>query len=168
MSRPQANEHAPFYAKYIERVDDNVIEELREQCQTIPSFLRLIPKEKLDFSYSEGKWTIKEVVGHMIDTERIMAYRLLRFSRNDNQSLLGFDENEYIKNSRYFAREFESLVDEFESVRKANLFLFDSLTQEDMTLSGIANGQLITVKALLFVIAGHAKHHLEIIKDRYL
>jgi hypothetical protein len=168
MNRPQANEHAPFYAKYIERVSEDVIEELREQSQTIPSFLRLIPQEKIDFSYSDGKWTIKEVVGHMIDTERMMAYRLLRFSRKDNQPLLGFDENEYVKNSRFFAREFESLIDEFASVRKSNLFLFNSLTQEDLALSGIANGQRITVKALLFVMAGHAKHHLEIIKERYL
>jgi len=168
MNRPQPHEFAPFYAKYIEKVKDDVMEELEEQSITIPDFLRTTPADKVNFAYAEGKWTLKEVLGHIIDTERIMAYRLLRFSRKDTQPLLGFDENEYVKNSGYLSRGFEGLVDEFELLRKSNLFLFNSLRQEDLPLSGTANGQRITVRALLFVIAGHAKHHKEIIKERYL
>lgn len=168
MNRPQPEEYAPFYAGYIATVDDDVLTVLQKQSEEIPRFLRTIPAEKEDYAYAIGKWTLKEVLGHIIDTERIMAYRLLRFSRKDSQPVPGFDENNYIKNSSYSSRNFSDLVGELDLLRRSNLFLFSDLKDQDLALTGEANGQKISVRALLFVIAGHLNHHVRLIKERYL
>ena len=168
MNRPTAEEYNPYYGPYIAGVADDVVNELKQQANQFPAFIRSISKEKENYAYAPGKWTVKEVLGHIIDTERIMAYRALRFARNDEQDLPGFDENDYVKYSRYAERSLESLAEEFAMLRKANLFLFESLNEEESLRRGTANQNGISVRALVFIIAGHLNHHKKVLKERYL
>lgn len=168
MNRPQPDEFIPYQQKYIDSVSDDVLAELRNQVETFSNFLESIPSDKHNFAYAGGKWTVKELLGHVIDTERIMAYRLLRFSRKDATPLPGFEENDYVQNSNFSDQKFNDLIEEFKAVRTANLFLFKSLTDEQINLRGIASDNTVTVRALLYVIAGHVNHHKMIIEERYL
>lgn len=168
MNRPQPYEVIPYQQKYIDTVTDDVIAELESQADSFSDFLKSIPEEKHNFAYADGKWTLKELLGHIIDTERIMAYRVLRFSRNDTTPLPGFDENKYVEHCNFSSQNFDKLIEEFKAVRISNLYLFKSLTESQLTLQGISNGNPQSVRALLFVIAGHVNHHKMIIKDRYL
>lgn len=168
MNRPQPDEHAPFYKGYIETVADDVIDELETQAHAFPDFLRALPPEKADYAYAEGKWTLKELLGHIIDTERIMTYRILCISRQDPTPLPGFDENEYVKKSRYLNQDFGKLIEEFGVLRRANLYLFRSLQESELSYRGMANNCTVSVRALLFIIAGHVNHHRKIITERYL
>ncbi len=157
------------YKSYIQRVGNNdVMKFLTDQLDSLDDFFDDIPKKKHDFAYAPGKWTIKEILGHLMDTERIYAYRILRFVRGDQTELPGFDENVFVKNGgfQYFAM--EELLDEFHLIRQSNLALFKSFTPKDMEKKGIANGVEISVGQLLYVTAGHAEHHLEVIRERYL
>lgn len=168
MNRPQPDEYNAYYASYIEKVNDDVLLELERQLDNFTIFLKSIPPDKYQYAYTAGKWTLQEVLGHILDTERIMAYRLLRFSRNDTSDLAGFDEMHYIQNSSYNHRDFHSLIEEFVQLRKSNLFLFKSLTDKQLSLWGTANRSKVSVRALLFIIAGHLKHHQQVISERYL
>lgn len=168
MKRPQADEYAAFYKTYIDTVSENVIAELEHQANSFTTFLKGITQDKAAYAYAEGKWTIKELVGHVIDTERIMAYRLLRIARNDKTPLPGFEENDYVKNSHYTDRTLESLAEEFASLRRANMYLVKSLNEEELNRSGTTNGSPITVLALIYILAGHLNHHRNIIEERYL
>ena len=118
--------------------------------------------------YAEGKWSIKEIAGHLIDNERIMSYRALSISRNETQSLPGFDENDYIRESNYSKRNYYDIVDELRKVRESNLPMFKSFSEEILDRRGVANNSEVTVRALLFIIAGHEIHHINIVKERYL
>ena len=168
MNQPQADEFAPYCGAYIQTVSDNVIGELAHQAISFPQFLNELTDEKASFAYAEGKWTVKQLVGHVIDTERILAYRLLRISRNDRTPLPGFDENAFIEYSTFNERTLASLADEFAAIRKANLYLINAIKETDLMKTGITNGQQVTVRAILFIIAGHVNHHRNIITDRYL
>lgn len=167
--RPQPGDYIPYQAMYIDTVGDgDVVAILNEQYTSLGAFLKTIPQNKALYAYADGKWTVKEVIGHLTDTERIMAYRLLRFSRKDNNPLPGFEQDDYIASAHFNQMELSDLVDEFIAVRKANLYLFNNLTAEQKKLSGTASGNRITVNALLYVIAGHANHHVKILKEHYL
>ena len=168
MSRPQPDEYGVFYKDYIDRVEENVILELETQSIAFPAFLQTIPAEKESYAYAEGKWTVRELVGHVIDTERIMTYRLTSIARMDPTELPGFDENSYVDNAHFNDRSLDSLAEEFKFLRSANLFLFRSLKADELDRKGIANGNVISVNALLYVIAGHLAHHMKILTDRYL
>ena len=168
MKRPQADEYGLFYKGYIDCVGDDVLSELVDQLVSFPEFLRSVPIRKVDYAYAEGKWTLKELLGHIIDTERIMSYRLLRFARNDSTALPGFEENSYVQNAHFGEQDFNTMIDEFASVRKANLYLFKSLKEEELQRMGRASDAPLSVRALLFIIAGHLKHHRKIIEERYL
>ncbi|MBC8053052.1 MAG: DinB family protein [Sphingobacteriaceae bacterium] len=168
MKRPQPDEYGAFYKRYIDTVGDDIFKELTDQLINFPQFLRNIPVEKISYAYAEGKWTIKELLGHLIDTERIMAYRLLRFARNDSTSLPGFEENDYVKNAHFAELDFALLIEEFEAVRKANLYLFKSLNEEELNRKGEASNNPLSVRALLFIIVGHIKHHQQVLEERYL
>jgi uncharacterized damage-inducible protein DinB len=168
MNRPESNEFAPFYLTYIATVSENVMGELEDQATAFPEFLKSISEEKALYAYADGKWTIKELAGHVIDCERIMAYRALTISRKDKTALPGFEENEYVQNARFNDRSLASLAEEFAAVRKSNLYFFKSLTDEDLQCMGTANGKDISVKALLYIIAGHLNHHKKILTERYL
>lgn len=163
-----ASEYAPYYERYISRVTGDILDELKEQPAALAAFIHNIPPEKGDYAYAPGKWTLKEVLGHILDTERIMAYRALRIARNDQTPLPGFEENDYAAAARYSERDLESLLEEFELLRRSNLFLFESFSAEELKRSGTASGQTVSVRALLYIIVGHVKHHRMIIEERYL
>lgn len=166
--KPEPTEYSSYYSKYINLVDDDVQTALAMQMESTFAFVNRIPLDKADYAYAEDKWTVKEVIGHMIDLERIMAYRALRFSRNDPKDLSGFNENYYVANSRFKERTLGDLAREFKSLREANLYLFKNLNGKELLRRGTANIAMVSVRALLFIIAGHELHHIQILKERYL
>jgi uncharacterized protein YijF (DUF1287 family) len=169
MGRPQPNEYSENYKKYIDLVKgDNIIKALANQVIDVQAIISEIPEEKEDFAYAPGKWTIKEVLGHIIDTERIFAYRALRFARKDTTPLPGFDENEYVKHANFQKQTLYNLAHEFGIVREANLALWKQFDEEVMTRIGTANNKDMSVRAVLYAVAGHASHHLNVIKIKYL
>jgi hypothetical protein len=161
-------EYAPFYHTYVKTVGEDVFASLKQQLLSIPEFIKGIPAQKEDYAYAPGKWTVKEVFGHLIDTERIMTYRALRIARADETPLAGFEENDYVTHAHYHERSMESITAEFEMLRKSNLFLFESFNDEELSRMGTASGKDVSVRALLFIIAGHINHHISILTERYL
>jgi uncharacterized damage-inducible protein DinB len=167
--RPQADEHAPFYGRYIQRVPEgDLISILRDQIANTAALLRNAPPDRADFAYAPEKWTLKQVVGHMTDVERVMGYRALRFSHNDATELPGFEENDWVANSNFAQRTLSDLVDEYEAVRAATVHFAKHLDANALLRHGTANGQGVTVRALLYIIAGHELHHAALIRERYL
>lgn len=164
------NEFAPFYANYIAKalLHNNIVEGLKQQHIEVVSFFKSIPDNKQEFQYAEGKWTPKDVLLHLIDAERIFTYRALRISRNDQTPLHGFEENDYVPNACANARKMDSLVKEFETVRNATISLFSSFTEVQLMRLGIASGSTVSVRAIGSIILGHERHHIEVIKERYL
>jgi uncharacterized damage-inducible protein DinB len=169
MGKPLQSEYVSFHETYIMKVGDgDIISILQNQQESTYRFLTNIPAEKGAYAYAESKWTVKQTIGHMTDTERIMAYRLLRFARLDETPLPGFDQDTYVNNSHHKNAELADLIEEFYLVRKGNMFLFKSLNETEKLRSGLASGNMVTVNALLYIIAGHENHHLQILKERYL
>jgi len=169
MNKPGPEEYVPFYATYVSKVGDgDIVDILEQQMHSTHALAKSIPAEKAGYAYAPGKWTIKEVWGHMADTERVMAYRALRFARNDSNELKGFDQDDYMANSRFNERTLDDLADEFMQLRKANLYFFKNLNDEEKKRGGLASGNPVTVNALLYIIAGHEHHHIGILKERYL
>jgi uncharacterized damage-inducible protein DinB len=169
ISKPPVTEYPPYYHTYIGKVThNNLVEALKESSRDFISFLQSIPAEKHNYKYAEGKWTIKEIVGHIIDGERVFMYRALRFSRNDATPLPGFDENEWTPQSNAANRSMESLMEEYETVRKSSIAFFNGITDEMSKRKGKANGHDITVRALGYILPGHEMHHMQVIKERYL
>ena len=169
MNRPNENEYPVYYSNYINLVeDDNIISVLENQIDFVKEFFINISEEKSNFRYAEGKWTIKEVFGHVIDTERIFAYRALRISRNDKTPLPGYDQDLFVKNSNFKNVSLQNLVDEFISVRKSNLMMFKNFSSEMWLNIGTANEKLISVRAIAFILAGHLLHHLKVIEQKYM
>jgi len=167
MNRPQTHEYPAWGETYIKLVEGEVMEILERQATEFADFINSLI-EKADYAYAPGKWTIKEVIGHIIDTERILVYRLTCFARNEQQALPGFEEDEYVGQADFASRSLLSFANEFHLLRKANMYLFKSLREDVLNHRGIASGRQITVRALLFVIAGHLIHHSQVIKERYL
>ena len=162
-------EYAPFYAPYVNALGDvNLIEELEISLHDFIRFVQNIPMDKFDYRYAEGKWDIKEIIQHVIDTERIFAYRALRISRNDQTPLPGFDENDYVNNTQATNRSIQDLLTEFSAVRHSNLFLFNSLSDEQLKRVGMASNAAVSVRAVGFIIIGHQKHHQKVFHERYL
>jgi len=169
ITRPNFDEYTEFYAGYVARIgDQDVLEVIHQQHPRTLELLRSISEDQALFRPAPGEWTIKEVVGHMSDTERVFAYRALRFSRNDPQELLGFEQDDYIRESIFNDRLFSDLIDEFEALRRANLYLFQNLTPEMLLRRGIASKASVTVRALVYMTAGHEIHHYESLKTDYL
>jgi len=168
MTRPQPNEAAPYYSKYIDLVtSDEIIPAMKDQFGQTVRFLEGISEEQSLTSYAPGKWTIKEVIGHLSDAERVFSYRALRFARGDGQPLAGFDENAYAPAGRFNERPISDLADEFQAIRSATVHLFRYLDEDEMARRGIANSNPISVRALGFVIAGHERHHAKLLRERY-
>jgi uncharacterized damage-inducible protein DinB len=163
------NEYADFYKSYIQVLEDvELIEELEICLHEFIKFVQNIPMDKFDYQYAEGKWTIKEIIQHLIDSERVFSYRALRISRNDKTPLPGFDENDYVSNSNGKERSLQSLLTEMAVVRQATLSLFNSFSQEQLTKIGIASNKEVSVRAIGFIIIGHQKHHQKVFSERYL
>ena len=162
------NEYAGYFSTYINRVENNNLQEELEIClHEFIKFVQNIPLDKFDFRYAEGKWTIKEIIQHIIDTERIFAYRALRISRNDQTPLPGFDENEYADGAKFSEISFESLLNQYRLVREGSLALFESFSEEVCSQIGSANGNAVSARALVWMIAGHEIHHLKVLQDKY-
>lgn len=167
--KPQAGEFAPFYQGYIDRVPNgNIVQILANNKLKTITFLKSLPEDKWDFRYAEGKWSIRELIIHLMDAERIFAYRALRIARNDFTSLSGFDENAYVPESFADGRLVESLLEEYGAVREASIQLYKNLHPDVWTRLGDANGAPVSVRALAYITAGHEMHHMNIIKERYL
>jgi len=167
MNPPQTHEYPEWGLNYISQVNGDVLAILKEQVSSFPNFLANLV-EKSDYAYAPGKWTIKELVGHMIDTERILVYRLLCFARGETTSLPGFEEDDYVANAHFKDGNLFSMAEEFALLRKSNLYLINSLTEEELDRIGLANGKQMSVRAIVYVLAGHVIHHTKIIKERYL
>ena len=168
ISAPDPSEYAPYFGRYISLVRKNdIVVSLTQQLDTTLSYLRSIPNSKEDFRYAPDKWTVKQVVAHIIDTERVFAYRALSFARSDAASLPGFEQDDWMKASVFEEIHLSELVDEFEHVRRSNVFFFTHLAQGAWLRRGIASGNPFTVRSIAYIIAGHELHHLEILKTRY-
>jgi hypothetical protein len=168
LSRPAADEYLAYYDRYVTLVPEgNLVDLLLEQQLETIGMLRRVDDERGLHAYAPGKWTIKEVIGHLCDAERVFAYRALRFARSDAQSVAGFDENAYVPAGRFNERRIGGLIDEFQSIRAATVHVFRYLAEEDWARRGIANGHPISVRALGFVIAGHELHHAKLLRERY-
>jgi hypothetical protein len=166
---PEASEYPPYYGRYISLVPaEPILELLEKELDTTLALLRDLTPAQAASRYAPDKWSIKEVVGHMIDTERIFAYRALRFARNDRTPLPGFEQDDYMPHARFDERELSDLLDEFLHVRKANLGLFRPLDAAAWDRKGIASGGEISVRSLAYILVGHEIHHREILKTRYL
>jgi uncharacterized damage-inducible protein DinB len=163
------HEYSSFFKGYIQALENvHLIEELEISLHDFIKFVQNIPMDKFEYSYAEGKWTIKEIIQHIIDTERILSYRALRFSRKDSTPLAGFNENDYVAFSNAKDRNLQDLLSELSSVRQATLALYKSFSQEQLKGIGTASDQEISVRALGFVIIGHQKHHQKVFQERYL
>lgn len=163
------NEYSVFNATYIKAAANvEMIEELEISLHDFIKFVQNIPMDKFDYRYAEGKWTIKDIIQHVIDTERIFSYRALRISRNDATPLPGFEENDYVANTDANSRSIQDLLAEFSAVRYTTLFLFKSFSAEQLTRMGTASNTQISVRAIGFILIGHQKHHQRVFQERYL
>lgn len=163
------SEYASFYKKYIALAPNLfIIDALQKSANDFIFYFENLNDNQALFKYADDKWSLKEVLLHCIDTERIMAYRALRFARNDGAELPGFDQDDYVLESNANQRTIKSIVEEYKSVRKSTISLFASFDSKVLLNSGIASGSLMSVRALGYVISGHELHHLEICKKRYL
>ncbi|HFB99535.1 MAG TPA: DinB family protein [Phaeodactylibacter sp.] len=166
--KPLPNEYAPNYYIYVSKVtSSDFIEKLKELKATTLDFLAKLSEEQWNTKYEEGKWSVKEVVMHMIDTERIFAYRALRISRNDMTPMAGFEQDGYVPYYQVDQRSPASILAEYKAVRNATLHLFQNFTDENMNRIGVANGVNFSVRALGFIIVGHEMHHREVLKEKY-
>ena len=167
ISRPADNEHAPFYATYISKVPDGDLLNFMElQPDQFNGLINDLTEEQAIEPPAPGKWSVKQVLGHLCDTERIMGYRALRFARADKTEIEGFEQDDYVAAANSNARSATELLAELKSVRGATLSLLESLTTAESERSGMANGKSISVRALAYVIAGHAQHHLELLRKQ--
>jgi hypothetical protein len=168
-SRPDADEYAPYYGRYIDLVPDgDLLKLLSEQINNTVAVLRGISEKQSLTRYAPGKWSIKEVIGHVIDTERIMCYRALRIGRADTTPLPGFEQDDYVRAANFDALTFADLVSELQIVRNASVALFRSLDENAIGRRGTANNFSVTVRGLAYIIAGHERHHLNILQSKYL
>ncbi|MEO6638986.1 MAG: DinB family protein [Ginsengibacter sp.] len=161
--------YPPAMARYIDKAgDEDLVTSLQKQAVEAKQLFQTITEQKSLYKYAEGKWTLKELLQHIIDAERVFAYRALAFARKDKNTLPSFDENEYADNSNANSRVWEDLINEFTVVRQSTEYLFDTFSQDALLQIGKASNYTIEVSSLGFVIAGHLNHHLTIIKERYL
>lgn len=168
-SQLSQTEFAPFYSTYISMVDEvDLVDELEISVHEFIKFIQNIPLDKYDYRYAEGKWTIKDIIQHIMDAERIFAYRALRIARNDKTPLASFEENDYADIAGANERSIRDLLTELAIVRQSTIALFKTLNEEVLQRVGIASGFEVSVRALGFIIIGHQKHHEKIFKERYL
>jgi hypothetical protein len=166
---PRPDEYSPYYAGYIESVQNaDILCALRDQLDELLGFLGHLDPATGEHRYAPGKWSVKEVIGHVIDSERIFAYRALAFARGERQPLPGFEQDEYVGSGDFGHRSLRSLGEEFEHVRRSNLALFASFGESTWVRRGMANGSSLSVRAIAYVLAGHAAHHIQVIRHRYL
>ena len=168
MSRPQPAEYDPYYHKYISLVpEDDIISSLKVQIDEVAELFGGVSEEKGKFAYADGKWTIKEVLSHLIDGERMFAYRALRVARGDKTPIEGFEQDGYNENSHANRRSIAAMIDELTHLREANLMFFSNLEPADWVRTGTANDVEISVRSLAWIMVGHIRHHVAILQERY-
>lgn len=169
VSAPESREYAPYYGQYISLVTGNdVIGALEEQGKEIVALLFSLSEQQAQHRYAPDKWSVKEVVGHVIDTERIFAYRALRIARGDATPIDGFEQDDYVRGAQFDKRTLAGLVEEFAAVRRATVLLYEGLEADAWGRRGTANQKEVTVRALAYLTAGHELHHRKILKEKYL
>ena len=169
MPRPEPSEYPEYHDTYIKLVSGGDISSiLEEQIKVTLELLKKLNDEQAMFRYASDKWTLKQVIGHLIDSERVFAYRAMCFARNDPTTLPSFDQDFYVENSNTNARSLPNILDEFELLRSANVAMFKSFDDEIMRRTGIASGFNFSVRAKAYIMAGHELHHLNIIQEKYL
>lgn len=167
-THPEPDEYGDFYKEYISLVDgSNVIQTLIRQGQQTYATMRKLTPDEANYRYEDNKWSVKEIIGHLVDTERIMAYRALCISRGENSPLPGYNQDEYVEHADFDNRSLQNLSTEYDALRNANISMFSSFTRDQILRKGTANNVNISVRALAFIIAGHEKHHLNILEDKY-
>lgn len=166
----QPDEYAAYYTTYLPLVDTawTLVEELEVSVHNFIRFVQDIPMDKYDYRYADGKWTIKDIIQHLIDTERIFSYRALRFARKDTTELPGYNENLYAETANGSERKLQEMLTELALVRQGTIMLFKSFSEESLLYKGVASGNIASVRALGFIIIGHQNHHIKIFKERYL
>jgi uncharacterized damage-inducible protein DinB len=170
IEKPKEGEYNPYAIMYIKLLPDDglIIKHLKENFKAVKDFILSLPEEKLHYRYAENKWTIKEMLVHLTDDERIYAYRALRIARKDKTELPGFEQDNYVLYSKANERSLKSILKEYAAVRKATVSLFKNLDDAAFLRTGTANGHTVSVRALAYHIAGHELHHMNIIRERYL
>jgi hypothetical protein len=170
MKRPQVGEYDPYYDGYISQVSEgeDLLAMMERQPAELSSLFKDVPEERGTFAYADAKWTIKEVLSHIIDAERMFAYRTLRVSRNDQTPIEGFDQDPYIENCNANERTIADLLEEFDLQRRSNMHLFRAMSDEAGARMGTANNVPVSARALVHMMAGHVRHHSNILKERYL
>jgi hypothetical protein len=167
--RPATDEYAPFHATYVGEVPDgDVLALLEEQGKETMALLHSVGEQRSGYRYAAGKWSIREVVGHIMDAERVFSYRALTFARGDGTALPGFDENGWAAVSNAHRRTLADLLGEFSALRAATVALFRSFSEAELARHGTASGHRVTVRGLLYVVTGHERHHVRILRERYL
>lgn len=168
VGHPEAGEFAPFYANYIGNVtEDDVVAAIEAQARETSALLARVDEEKGSFRYGPDKWSVKEVVGHVADAERVFAYRALAIARGDQASLPGFDENDYMRNANFGERTMRSIAEEYGAARAATLAAFRGFSDAAWQRKGTANNTPISVRALAHICLGHERHHLRVLRERY-
>ena len=165
------NEYASYFEQYIQLVikdDKSILQNMQDSQIEFDTILRNLPQEKHEFAYADGKWTLKEVIQHCIDTERVFCYRALCFARNDSTSLPGFDQDIFVANGNANQLNYADLLDEMQTLRKSTIQLYKSFSEEALLRIGVASGNKMSVRALGYLFSGHQLHHLNIVKERYL
>ncbi|MCS6833295.1 MAG: DinB family protein [Flammeovirgaceae bacterium] len=170
ISPPTEGEYEKFYEGYVVRAIrySNLLEAFLSVHRQTQEMMKELPEEKHHYRYATGKWTIKEIMVHLMDSERIFAYRALRFARNDQKELPGFDQDWYVAHGDASQRSLADIMEEFDVLRKSTVLLFKSFTPEMLLRKGIANNSIVSVRALGYIILGHELHHIAVFKERYL
>ena len=170
IGKPKEGEYAPSAIIYIGLLPDDgrVLCHLKDDLESTRDFIHSLAEEKFDYRYAEGKWTIKEILGHIVDDERIYTYRALRFARNDKTELTGFEPEDYVLHSGATERDIDDILNEFAAVRISTISLFNNLSEAALLRTGVVNGNVVSVRTAAYHIAGHELHHMNIIRERYL
>ena len=169
MTKPEKAEYDAYYENYVSLVGGGgLLPTLAGQPAALNEIFGQMPDERGSYAYAEGKWTIKELLGHINDGERMFAYRVLRISRGDATPIEGFEQDGYIENARSNSRSIADLIEEFRLLRAANMLMLNNLTEQDWLRMGTASGLPVSVRALAYIMAGHVTHHVNILRERYL
>ena len=167
--RPNPGDYSSYYESYIKLIQgEDILKILNDQGKKTQDILNSFSEHRGNYRYADGKWTVKEVVGHLLDTERVFAYRALCIARGEKKSLPGFDQDDYVKEGNFNRRELFDLNYEFRLLRESNLLLFRTFTPEMLKLKGFANESYVSVLTILFMIAGHEKHHMNVLREKYM
>ena len=168
LAKPQSSEYPTYYSFYIDLMPDDILEFLENQTDEVLNLYKTFSEKKLLYKYAEGKWTIKEMLSHLLDSEIIFAYRALTYARKDKSNLPMYDHDEYVNVSHANKIDSYLLIDHYETTRKSNLLLFKSFTDEEWMEEGITDGKKFTTRTIPYITAGHTNHHIKVLKERYL